>query len=266
MAAFLKAEFDRGFFLSAEGVVKIDEIIRKRVDGGTPYQLSYRVYRNDGMVLSLGTTGEVIDEENSSRNAVQQLSFQLRSESSELDLSFEKGESTKLSIMSESRDTAYLMSSDLKEYLNTEVLKFGSWNFNKIFSSRTFMPIVLMISMVFMFATMLFVIKDSDPTSALNSTSLEVKLNYLISRRAELPSSSFMSLIFIAPLFGAVALGLLASSLAKQWPRDVFFWGKQVSIYEKAKGVKDKIVWTVVVGFIVSVGAAYFLKFMGETP
>lgn len=61
MKAYLETSFRKGFLLEEEGLIKLDDIVRKRLfPTDTSKSLKYKVFRVDGMLLEFDTPAEVV--------------------------------------------------------------------------------------------------------------------------------------------------------------------------------------------------------------
>ena len=92
------------------------------------------------MLLEFDNPGGVTAEENSSRNAIKRVEVESQATAYKMSLRFDPKDNTALAIESNDRDLAYLLFSDIKEYLNSEVCKFRSFTFDEVFSSKNIFP------------------------------------------------------------------------------------------------------------------------------
>jgi hypothetical protein len=115
MNAHLETTFKKGFLLTEENLIKLDDIIRKRlISNDANAKLQFKVFRVDGMLVEFDTPTAVASEENSSRNAIKRLEIISDGISYKLKLLFDPKENTDLRIESNDRDLAYLLFSDIK--------------------------------------------------------------------------------------------------------------------------------------------------------
>ena len=71
MKARVKQNFKKGFFLTEENIIKLDDIITKRLkEKDFNEKLTYKVYRKDSFVFETTEHQKIIDEENSRRNLI----------------------------------------------------------------------------------------------------------------------------------------------------------------------------------------------------
>src|SRR5213592_479745 len=118
MNAQLQMDFKKGFFLTEEHLVKLSDIVHRRLsDAHIDATLTFKVYQVDGALFEVEKYGLVTSEENSKRNAVKRLELRSDAKPFSLKLIFDPKDSVDLSIESDNKDFAYLLFSDIKEYL-----------------------------------------------------------------------------------------------------------------------------------------------------
>jgi hypothetical protein len=252
MKAYLETTFKKGFLLTEETLIKIDDIIRRRLFPDDQLQtLKYKVFRVDGMLLELDTPAELIAEENSSRNAISRLEIE-SSGAHKIHLIFDPKQFVDLEIESDDRDLAYLLFSDVKEYLNSEVLKFRAFSFDSILSSKGILPGILMLFMgAVTFAAGMNPTSD-DVSKVLATDNLQQKLNFIIENRQEASYSKvkYPMLIFMGVLFSLFFIGPF---LDKVFPRNLFCWGKAEAAHRRLVSIREKWIWGVVIAFVISI-------------
>lgn len=261
MKVSFEHEFKKGFFLSEESLIKIDDIIKNRFNNEA-IDISFRIFRIDGMLIESDSINSILEEENAPRNFIQRIVIEAETDSHYMLLEFDTEESISLSIISDSRDFANLLIADLKEYINSEVLKFSSLDFYKL---KKLMLALLMISimgyMTFVMYNVVSLEQSVDIEKLSSSLDLNAKLNYLIQNRAAsgygegfIPMMSVMVTLMILTLFPIEKL------IRRVFPKNIFYWGKRKSLYDKYKDLKSKIFWGIVIGFIISIIAGLILN------
>ncbi|MCO7516400.1 hypothetical protein NJF44_15785 [Pseudomonas guariconensis] len=256
MKAYLETSFKKGFLLTEEGLIKLDDIVRKRLFPAEPSKtLKYKVFRVDGMLLEFDVPAEVVSEENSSRNAISRLEVSYAGDS-KFQLVFDPKKEVELEIESDDRDLAYLLFSDIKEYLNSEILKFRSSSFESLFDSKLVMPLFMM---VFFVATIYMTVSgnhDEDLAKAIASDSVIDKLNYMIETRQQLSVGRMLypMLGMMVIFFGVIFSG---SFFDKIFPRNVFCWGKAATAHNNLLKTREKWLWGVAIAFVISVLATF---------
>lgn len=253
MAAKVDTKFSRGFFLTEEALTKIEELTRVRLGHADDYSQKYDVHRVDDAVVTYDRAADVIaSEENSKRNAVKGLDFEATGSLGSVSLSFERGEKSTLIIESVDRDRALLLSSDMKEYLKSEVLIKRFAVVSGFMQSRVAFPLILMLTFL---PIMIFSLWISSPEPLVGYATDSQKLDYLY--RASLARKDMdafpaymLAWVFIVP----IALIILSSTSV--YPAYTFYWGKEKNRYDTAKSIRDKILWGVIVALVIGVFAS----------
>lgn len=263
MAAFVETEFRRSFFLSEESLIRIDDIVRRRVLSAIPDgRVTYSVYRKDDMFLEYSTVADVVSEENSARNFIKELVVRVNHDDLKFELQFaKKGLGPILRMEATDRDLAFLLSSDVKEYLRSEVLRFYRISFDEILVSVSFTMVFTVVAFAALIGSDASFSKQSpDMLAAIKSNDLSEKIDYLISRSSS--RRERIGPLLAVLIASSVGIGLaLYGSL--QWARkyqDVFYWGKEVTRYDRYKAVKDKLFWGVGIALVVGVLATFIFE------
>ena len=267
MNAHLETNFRRGFLLSEENIIKLTDIISKRL---APFEsdarVLFKVYSIDGMLLELDTPSSVAAQENSSRNAVKRVDFVSSGASCKLLLQFDPEDNVDLKIESSDRDLAYLLFSDIKDYLHADVLKFRSFSFDAALNSRNAIPVFMLPFFLFP-----FLMEKEGPSAAtvskvIESKDAQTKLNFLIEHRPnnyDLGKVSNFAVSFMAIFFLFIFIGPI---LDKAFPRNIFYWGKAAQAYDLLLKTREKVIWGVLVSFIIGIAATLFVEQFGKQP
>jgi len=256
MSAYLTTSYKKGFFLTEEALIKLDDIIRKRLDEtDQKVKVIFKVYRTDGMLLEYESPGEVVGEENAVRNAVKRIDIVGLSNTTRLKMIFDSQESVDLQLNSENRDLAYLLFSDLKEYLTAEILKFMRFTFKDLLSSPIFMPVLIILIPIFAF----IFIRDTPNSEAIEaivqSSDVQQKLNFLIQqtvKKDDLGNLKYLIFAMFGMMIVPTFLGLI---MDKTFPRNVFYWGKCATSYDRLISIRDKIFWGVGITFVIGIAS-----------
>ncbi|HDS1203363.1 TPA: hypothetical protein QD004_002668 [Shewanella algae] len=256
MGAYVEEKLKGGFILDEGKLRKIADLIENRIKGAP---LVFKVYRGDSYSYETSAIEDVVNEDNEDWRAITKLQVIIKQdEELEFKLTFYEGVSAY--ITGDDRDSVFLIYSDLKEYMNNEVLARSplSEKSAKILS-MLFMVVVMS---VFMY-TMLSSIANKDPSlmqSALNSTDVNEKLNFLINDRKqpfEGNSIYWLILIMVVPIIATNDL------FHKAWnfffPTNLFLFGDKKKKHEARMGLVSKIFWGVGVALIVSIIASVFV-------
>lgn len=255
MNAHLKTNFKRGFFLAEEALIKLDDIIRKRLMGADPNaSLQFKVYRADGMLVEFDNPSAVAAEENSSRNAIMRVEILSAGMVYKLSLRFDTKENTDLAIEANDRDLAYLLAADIKDYVNSEVLKFRSFSFDSAMSSRSIFPFLLLLWLFISISGIKESPKAEAVAAVLASSDVHAKLNLIIESRVgqEIgPMKWYLGAMF-AVLVVLFFLGLL---LDRAYPRNIFYWGKLAQAHDRLLSLREKVVWGIVIAFVIGIAS-----------
>ncbi len=262
MNAQLQMDFKKGFLLTEEHLVKLSDVVHRRLsDAHIDTPLTFKVYQVDGALFEVEKYDLVTCEENSKRNAVKRLELLSDAKPFSLKLIFDPKEFVDLSIESDNKDFAYLLFSDIKEYLTSEVLKFRSFTFYSVFSSKFLLPVVALILPIVIF--WLFKERPSTEqiTHLLSSTDIHEKLNFLVESavKREDPGKLMYALLVIFGLF--VAAVFFGSLLDKAFPRNIFYWGKAIANYDRFVRIREKVIWGIVVAFLIGVTSAVVVDY-----
>lgn len=264
MNAHIENNFPRGFILTEEALIKLDDIIRKRLTAVDPAAtLQFKVFRVDGMLVEFDNPGAVAAEENSNRNAIKRVEILSAGSAYKLSLKFDPKENTDLAIEANDRDVAYLLASDIKEYLNSEVLKFRSFTFDSAMSSKLVFPF-LMLPVMFLSISGR---KDANPetvAAVLATTDVQAKLNLLIESRAAQDTST-LKWYLPAMLAVLVIFFFFGSFLDKAFPRNIFYWGKLAQVHDRLVSFREKIIWGIVIAFVIGIASTVAVDFFKRT-
>lgn len=261
MNAYLKKTFPKGFFLTEENIIKLKDIITRRLeDKGITEPLTFKTYRVDSLVYESPTYDNILQEENSKRNFITKLEFNFKNTVLILKLAFEKDENTLLNIEATDKDFAYLLFSDIKDYLNTEILRFRAFKFSSSYLQRLYVPIVLLaIIIIFPFAVPKPKLSDADFQQLLNNGSIESKINYLLQvshANSNIARFQIFMLAVIVIAFMSLTFGNL---LDLAYPRNIFYLGKEINRYDRHCSIRSKIMWGVIVAFVIGVASSLFV-------
>jgi hypothetical protein len=267
MQAIIKKEYSKGFLLNEENLIKLADICHKRFkELNLEQKVLYKVYRSDSLVFDSETYQTLLDEENSKRNKIEKVRITSMSEQLKFTLSFDYEEGVSLSVEAETKDMAYLLFSDIKDYLTTEILCFRSFSFNKILSHKNIFPIIMLAVMsIFIMAIESRQLTSVEIQALLDTGTIDEKLNYLIESRKNSEGSETV-LPMLGIVFGVFMLiFFIGPSLDKFYPRNIFCWGKMSSNYFNLTALRGKIVWGVVIAFTMSVLASLFINYISVT-
>lgn len=255
MNAHLENNFKRGFFLTEEALIKLDDIIRKRLTAVDPaVKLQFKVFRADGMLVEFDNPSAVAAEENSSRNAIKRVEILSTGAAYKLSIKFDPKDNTDLAIEANDRDLAYLLASDIKDYINSEVLKFRSFSFDSAMSSKNIFPFLMLPFMLISISGIKESPKAETVAAVLASNDVQAKLNLLIESRAGQDPGP-LKWYLVAMFAVLVILFFLGSLLDKAYPRNIFYWGKLAQAYDRLLSLREKVVWGIVIAFVIGIAS-----------
>ena len=121
--AYVKHKFDKGFLLRDEDLTKLLDFVKVRAaEVNAADRIKIKVYRSDSLVYESPSLEPLRAEENALRNRLTRVQVLLDHTELKVNFDFDAEENISIEIESTDRDRAYLLFSELKEYLNTEVL------------------------------------------------------------------------------------------------------------------------------------------------
>jgi len=259
--AYVNHQFTRGFLLKEEDLTKLLDFIKVRArEVDASENLRVKVYRLDSLVYEAPDLVALREEENAIRNRISRIQVVLNHESLKVDLDFDEEDNPSIKIESDDRDRAFLLYSELKEYLNTEVLVFRG----AVKRSGRFLWMVLPMMTVFAVSFVILALLQSPEKISsvsmkelLAGDDLSAKLNYLISKESSKSGERSMILWLPVTMILAFLVEPCVRWTQNHWyPRNVFYFGKEKQRYEQLLARRSKWTWGVVVAFVVSVFAS----------
>jgi hypothetical protein len=121
MSAKVSKKFDKKFELNEESIRRIHSDIRKRVPEDKHKEIIFEIFREDSLVYQTSEIDRVLSENNDSTQKIKSIKIGYLDESLNIELIFDSVDGAKLTVVGEDRDTVYLISSELKEYIQKEV-------------------------------------------------------------------------------------------------------------------------------------------------
>jgi len=182
-------------------------------------------------------------------------------------LQFDPNDNVELKIESSDRDLAYLLYSDIKDYLHADVLKFRSFSFSTALNSTSALPVLMLPIML-----VPFLMQKEGPSAATVSKVIEAKdaqtkLNFLIEHRPndnyDLWEVSNIAVPLLSIFFLIIFIGPI---LDKAFPRNIFYWGKAAQTYDLLLKTREKVIWGVLVSFLIGIAATLFVEQFGKQP
>jgi hypothetical protein len=255
MGARVETTYDREFVLGEENIIRLTDIINSRLPANSGAKINYRVYRRDDFYVDYETPQEVISEENARHNLVTELTISVEGTADMATrLTFRKKGKSLLQIESTDRDIAFLLASEVKEYIKSEVL-LSRLRLSGVLSSEAFTDILLAIAAVLMPVILLQVLISGPgpvPESVISSPDITDKLNYML--RSSERNQFFGTLGYLmVVVFFAIALVTVLRQQRDWFATRVFYWGRQMQRFDRYLGAKEKILWGIIISLIVGV-------------
>ena len=269
MSAFAQHKFVGTALIDEERLRKISDIISKRFQAADVQdEINYTIYRTDGLYYVTPNLDDILKEDNSSWQKISRVLIQnkVKGEIS-LEVNITRSDIS-LDIQGEDRDFVFLIFSDLREYISHEVISKGMPQRLSIF-----VPGIIAACIGSAFVMLLLsnsnVYKDPNMTeqftTALQSNDVNKKLDYLITSLSKpkesdkpIPTTTAISVSLGAgALILLVITGMLfipnpANSGTKSLGNNAFLIGKEIEQFRNRREFRSKIIWVVIVGFIVS--------------
>jgi len=246
MGAHVKHEFAGRFVLFEEHIRKINEIVKGRVP--VSYERTIFVRRRDSFAYSTTDVDQVCAEENGPSAEITGIDFASTGDELDFRLVFDAKEGAALRIQGDDRDAVFLLSNDIKAYVEHEVMTFR-WLPSG--GALRVLPLVLMTGVAattFGYFALSLSSKSHAVTDILNSKDVNEKLNFLISSRMERVDE-----VFAWPFAGFfVFLVVLMSGVPSRlfgylYPGSDFFIGKKSAKFAARADLRSKILWGVVI-------------------
>lgn len=264
MAAQVDYEFKRNFILGEEHLRRCIEIVANRaaVAAATPVLL--KISRADAFVYTTESVDTVLREDNGGGLAIDKVEVIIVNERIDFSLSFSRKKGASLRVSGESRDDVFLLTSEVKQYVETAILVRWGIQYDSQFLIRIFGVLVFGFAS-FGMAMSIPAVDDLKIQSVLASADLAEKLNFLIDRGKGNGFSKGFAILSVVSMI-LVAFGGQFFIGAWNWiyPTNQFGIGMNISILEKRRVIRERLVWvvaaSVVLGLLVEFGADYLKK------
>lgn len=139
--------------------------------------------------------------------------------------------------------------------MKNEVFIFKIGNISKIVESRSFFPLILMLTMIVMLSISIFLRKKS-PEIDLKTENIERKIDYLI----EITNYYRNSNIDIFPIYLIlipIMIYLFTYFYNFIYRPNTFYFGKEIYKYDSMKSLREKLFWGVIVAAIVGFAVSF---------
>lgn len=259
MAANVEHDFNKYFELDEEKLRRIHSIVKKRVNENGSENIKFRVTRLDNLIYSTDKIDEVINEENDSISKITSIEIYHNYLGNSISIAFKNKTGVSIKITGEDRDNVFLLSSELKEYINKEISTY------KYFNAATLKTLLLLAALL-SFGVIIYKlpisggIDDNSLKNILENQDVNEKLNFIVEQsRIKKQITPILLLIPITLVFILIASALspLGKIIDYFFPRNTFMIGKQISSIEKRRKLKSNIFWIVCVGGMLSLALTY---------
>lgn len=264
--SFARYTFERGFILAEEHLRTIASILRERY----PNELvTYTITKNNSFEYKTSDLEDVLKEENGKANGIIAIKIEIENEDNVyVALYFEKGTETILAIRSNDRDTSYLLYNELKTYIEKE-----STIIRSFISSQSFYNIIQYLILIPIFVGFSYFINrdyfsNIESIKAIQTNDIIYKLNYLIEERQgyanETKTIYIILLVIIAIFLVPHILILFFGKKGIFIISDYILIGKEISEYEKKIKLRSNIIWTIIIGMLVSIMGSLLVFFITQ--
>ena len=261
MPAVIKEDFEKSFLLKEENIRRIHDIIKKRLNEKEEKdKLYFRVTRKDHLTYTEKDIGIILNESNSNSDKIEKIDFFVNNgkrQWNDFQLTFDKKDGIQFYFEHEDRDLAYLLYSDLKSYINSDVALLGKIEKRE---DLTYF-IMMMIPLILLCITITAYPMLRNDTNILLDKGIESKdiiekLNALmLYNKYKVHDWGNAIAVGMTPLYIIAYFGFRWVK-KKYYPKNIFHLGKEIEKYEELLKGKSNFYWGVVVATIVSIVAS----------
>ncbi|MFN8414517.1 MAG: hypothetical protein U0Z26_19210 [Anaerolineales bacterium] len=255
MGAYVNYKFKNGFILDEERVRKINEILYSRGNQIDPKcKPIYNVYREDTFSYSTENITDIFQEENSEWKHINRILIQMNFPGKfSLTLNFDFSEDTYLAIEGEDRDTVFLIFSELRQYISSEVSVINLF-FEKISKEYLTVAMALLFALMAVFVSLIAASSRVENTPILYNEAVKsqdeiVKLNYLLQRYSSSAAIYqknviyFMVASFSVVIMFLVSRGTILRPIQYLFPGYLFLFGKEIEKHNKRLTLRQNLLW-----------------------
>lgn len=258
MSAKVNNKFRKGFEISEESIRRIYADLKKRVPAENHADIIFEVFREDSLVYRTAEVDRVLTEDNDSTRKIKSLRFLYVDNSLNIILAFDAEKGVEMTVEGEDRVTVYLISSELREYIDKEVAFI--YDFDKLISPKMIPFYFIVIMTAFIFILQRAVPEQTNVEALLNSNDLNEKLNYLISATPKTKNIDRTTYIpILIPMLVMLCILLPAEKLIGYFiPSNIFLIGKQITIIRNRRGTTKNIFWSGLVALVIALASGYY--------
>lgn len=264
MSARVEKRFDQRFELNEESIRRIHSDIRKRTPEENHKDIIFEVFREDSLVFRTSEIDRILSESNDSTQKIKELQIEYNDAHLNILLSFSAEDGADLTITGEDRDQVYLISSELKEYIQKEVCHLKAGKFDAKF---------LLIPIFIFTVSILFIFRSSTPPNnalpiedVIASTDTNAKLNHLIELASQKSSMDQKSgLIGMVPFLFALLIFIPGQKIFNYlFPGNIFMIGKQVNVITSRRASIKNFFWGGFIAAVIAFGSGYYFLWLAK--
>ncbi|MEW1686242.1 hypothetical protein [Streptomyces sp. NPDC093594] len=264
MSAKVSTSFKKRFELNEENIRRIHSDIRKRTPDDNHHNIIFEVFREDSLVFRTSEVDRLLSESNDSTQKIKELNIEYQDDNLNILLEFDAEKGAELTINGEDRDQVFLISSDLKEYIQKEVCHINSGVQDK---RLIIVPIAICAALLVLLAQTINPIQESiNIEQAMSSSDTNLKLNYLISLTEKKNTADHKGqLLSLVPFLLMLFIFIPAQKIYNYFsPGNIFLIGKQISIVSQRRSFVRSFFWGGLVALIIAFGSGYYFLWLSK--
>lgn len=240
--------FNKSFILCEEHLQSIDNTIKKYF---TEETITYKITKNNFFSYLTNDVNDIFKEENGKMDYITKIEvFINNSEAINMSLTFTKGENTVLKVSGSDKEKIIVFYSELIGYLDQEVVVVKTFNLHEfLFNTGAWIIIVLIGNLLYNTIKPIIQYDKDDYTKAIQTTDIIEKLNYMIAK-TEYDKLGVKFYLFVIVMVIISVIGIIKYKLTFA---DYFLFGKEKKIYEHKMSLKNNIIWTIIIGLVISI-------------
>jgi len=230
VGAYVEHVFSGGFLLDEGRLRKISDLIENRSGEGS---LIFKVYRGDSFSYETSNIDDVVNEDNEDWRAIKRLDLRLvENHDLDFDLSF-SDQGVSIFITGPVRDAVFLVFSDVKEYMSSDVIIRAPMRDKTAMNISVFMMLLVMVVIIYSTYSAHELYDERGYQAVTESGSVNEKLNFIIeigkNKSDSLPNYWMMIALFFPIIIATGALRKIWNFL---FPSNVFIFGDRKKKYE----------------------------------
>ncbi|MBF6036379.1 hypothetical protein H8F23_24275 [Pseudomonas sp. P155] len=266
MSAKVLRKFQKRFELNEEGIRRIYADIKKRVPEENHKDIIFEVFREDSLVYRTAEIDRVLSEDNDSTRKIKNITIEYADKQLILEINFDAENGAQFTVTGEDRDDVYLLSSELKEYIEKEVAKISSFAFANAKTILFAYIIILMSIMLYFFRSMDVSTDTEKLQKILSSNDIHEKLNYIIDTRTIKPNTTnAMNYMIALPIILSLsAIFPFRKIISYLYPGNIFLIGKQTSVIASRRSSAKNFFWGGIVALVIAISTGYYFFWLAK--